>query len=173
MFEVFLSWLNPDREQAGVKYELIRQRLIRVFCCRGCEIPEDLADETINRVIHRIHECSAGYKGDPALYFLGVARKVWLEYVRRRPNVFVTAALPAEGSGREHECLEQCLRDLPADQAVMILNYYSAEPGGHGTIRRQIAREMGIGLNSLRIRVHRIRLRLHDCIIACLRRTGR
>ena len=52
-FEALLGWLDPDRERAGIKYEQIRSGLISFFTGRGhCEA-EDLADETINRVISR------------------------------------------------------------------------------------------------------------------------
>ena len=47
-FDALLNWLDPRREEAGQKYEDIRLRLIKIFTCRGCLEPEDLADETIN-----------------------------------------------------------------------------------------------------------------------------
>src|SRR5262245_4973774 len=52
-FDRFLTWLHPDREQAGQKYEEIRRRLVIIFNARRCPEAEDLADETINRVIRR------------------------------------------------------------------------------------------------------------------------
>jgi len=78
-----LDWLDTDRERAGSKYEAIRLRLIKIFTCRGCQAAEELADETINRVIARIVEIANGYQGDPALYFYGVAQKVFLEDARK------------------------------------------------------------------------------------------
>src|SRR5947209_6617862 len=35
-FDRLLAWLNPDREQAGQRYEEIRRRLIKIFARRGC-----------------------------------------------------------------------------------------------------------------------------------------
>src|SRR5580700_5918445 len=49
--EVFLNYLDADRERAGEKYETIRQKLLTLFRCNGCWTAEDLADETIDRVI--------------------------------------------------------------------------------------------------------------------------
>ncbi len=72
-FDQLLAWLNSDREQAGKKYEEIRKRLITIFTCRGCLIPEDLTDETIDRVVMKIPDLAGSYVGDPALYFYGVA----------------------------------------------------------------------------------------------------
>src|SRR5262245_21687271 len=52
-FDRLLLWLNPDRDKAGEKYEWIRKRLIKIFVCRGCNVPEELADKTINRVARK------------------------------------------------------------------------------------------------------------------------
>jgi hypothetical protein len=41
-FDALLDWLDPDREQAGIKYEQIRLRLIKIFTGRGCSDAEDL-----------------------------------------------------------------------------------------------------------------------------------
>ena len=80
--------MHPDRDQAGQKYEDIRRRLIRIFIHRGCITAEDLADETINRVARKVREVRDNYNpgDDPALYFYGVARNVYREYLKRRPE---------------------------------------------------------------------------------------
>ena len=41
-FDLMLSWLNPDRDFAGIKYEQIRNKLISRFRHLGCSDPEDL-----------------------------------------------------------------------------------------------------------------------------------
>ena len=48
MFDRFLFWLDPNREEAAIKYEAIRRKLIKIFTCRGCIDAEDLADVTID-----------------------------------------------------------------------------------------------------------------------------
>ena len=72
-FDQLLAWLDPNREQAGRRYEDIRRKLVKIFVSRGCIIAEELADETINRVAMKVHEIVDTYTGDPALYFYGVA----------------------------------------------------------------------------------------------------
>ena len=57
-FDRLLHWLDPEPTQAGAKYERIRHKLVKIFVYRGSNIPEDLADETINRVAER-NEISA------------------------------------------------------------------------------------------------------------------
>src|SRR5215471_19931644 len=82
-FDQLLEWLGPDREHGALRYEEIRRRLIKIFVCRGCRAAEELTDETIDRVTSKLVDVAPGYKGDPALYFFGVAHKVHLEYVRK------------------------------------------------------------------------------------------
>src|ERR687885_224752 len=84
-FDSLLAWLDADRDQAGEKYECIRLRLIKIFTCRGRPDAEELADETINRVTLKATQVAKDYVGDPALYFYGVAQKVFLESVRPHP----------------------------------------------------------------------------------------
>jgi hypothetical protein len=55
-FDGLLTWLSPDREQAGRKYEEIRLRLIKIYTRRGCTTPEELADEVFNRVTKKLPE---------------------------------------------------------------------------------------------------------------------
>ena len=65
------------------KYEAIRQRLIKFFALKGSENPEELADETINRVASQSEEIGE-FAGDPSAYFYGLARKVWREVMKRQ-----------------------------------------------------------------------------------------
>ena len=51
-----LHWLDHDPDRAGQMYEQIRSGLIKVFLRRGAVYPEELADETINRVARMVRE---------------------------------------------------------------------------------------------------------------------
>jgi RNA polymerase sigma factor (sigma-70 family) len=168
-FDQLLAWLDPDRDAAGVKYEALRKRLIKIFICRGCLEAEELADETINRVTSKVGEVSKDYLGDPALYFYGVAQKVSLEYLRKRPvakaPLTVTQSNEIE---QEYECLEQCMSRLPSDNHQLVIRYYQEEKHAKIDNRKQLAEELGIAVNALRIRAHRIRLQLQQCVRSCL-----
>jgi len=83
-FNTLLSWLDRNRETAGQKYEKIRRRLIRIFYGRGCFEAEELADETINRVIRKLPQLLDDYAGEPALYFYGVANNIYQEWLRKQ-----------------------------------------------------------------------------------------
>jgi DNA-directed RNA polymerase specialized sigma24 family protein len=169
--DTLLAWLSPDRDEAGAKYEAIRARLIRIFTSRGCVEPEDLADETINRVIARLGDVAGGYKGDPALYFYGVAKKVRQEYNKQKLRAAPELPPPVkEGVEQEHACLEECMLALPAEQRRLLLEYYQGDKGLKIKSRRRLAQELHIALNALRIRAYRIRATLQRCVEACMAR---
>jgi DNA-directed RNA polymerase specialized sigma24 family protein len=169
-FEKLLHWLNPNREQAGRKYEEIRRKLIKILTCRGCTCPEELADETINRVTRKVPEIIDNYVGDPALYFYGVAQKVHLEYVRKRPALVPPPAPdPPEDTERDYECLERCMNRLTLKCRELVLEYYQEEKKAKIDRRKKLADRLGIAVNALRIRAHRIRASLQECVFQCIK----
>jgi DNA-directed RNA polymerase specialized sigma24 family protein len=180
-FDSLLSWLDPDPEQAGRKYEAIRTRLIKIFTSRGCREAEDIADETINRVTARVAEVAREYSGDPALYFYGVAQKVLLEYGRKTSgrlahvpvdSASITLSTPpqvlVEDIEPEYQCLEHCLSRLPPENRGLVERYYQQDKQAKIDHRKMLATELGIALNALRIRAHRIRQTLQRCVVDCL-----
>lgn len=173
-FEALLAWLDPDRERGAEKYEEIRRRLIKILRCRGCGEAEALADETIDRVAEKVAGLAAGYQGDPSYYFYGVAHKVFLESVRKGRAVQVALPPPPPNdpadSEREHDCLERCLATLPQATREMILQYYGGEKGEKIRRRRELASGLGVAPNALRIRAHRVRASLYECVRECLGR---
>jgi DNA-directed RNA polymerase specialized sigma24 family protein len=165
----FLAWLHPDPDQAGEKYEEVRRRLIKIFACRGCGCPEELADETVNRVIRKVPEIAENYVGDPSLYFCGVARYVHHEYLKGKPIPQLPP--PADEPSRteeEYECLEKCIESLPTRSKELFLQYYQEEKRAKIENRKRLADRLGIELNALRIRACRIRMNLHACVLDCL-----
>ena len=168
-FDALLEWLDPNRDVAGRKYELIRDRLIKIFSCRGCGEPEDLADETINRVTSKLPSVETNFVGDPSRYFYGVANKVHLEYRRRKP-----APEPPPSAGydesieTEFECLERCMEKLTAETRTLVIEYYQDERQAKIDHRKALAEKLGIAINALRIRACRIRASLEKCVTNCV-----
>ena len=166
-FEELLSWLAPDPEAAGRQYELVRQKLMTMFRCRGCSFPEDMADETINRVIRKLPKIKPGYVGNPINYFCGVARRIYLEYTR--PPAF-QKPLPASPAEKESEALLQrldsALSRLAQADRELILSYYQGEGPNKIEHRRRMAGQLGITPNTLRLRIYRIRSQLKDYLQA-------
>ncbi len=171
-FDKLLDWLDSDREQAGIKYEEIRRRLIKIFTGRGCEDSEDLADETINRVTSKLDEIKLEFQGDRARYFYGVANKVLMEYQRPKPSPPPTPS-PSDSTRSEQEsrCLEDCIAGLSEENRYLLLEYYGAEGKDKIEKRKRLAKKLGIAPNALRIRAYRIRLALQQCVEKCIERS--
>jgi RNA polymerase sigma factor (sigma-70 family) len=171
-FDAFLAWLDPDRDRAGEKYEEIRRKLIRIFAHRGCSIAEELTDEAINRVSRKVPDIAGTYVGDPALYFYGVAQNIFLEHVKKKPDPKpVPPPEPAEEVERNYACLDHCMEGLDGVSRELILKYYQQEKRAKIDHRKELADRLGITLNSLRMRVHRIKAILQQCVGECLKQS--
>ena len=180
-FEAFLVWLSRDNASGARKYEEVRQKLILLFRFRGCSDPEELADETIDRTARAVLKPGFAYEGDPMAYFLGVARNVYYES-QRRQRVFnresiseVYPELPAREDGSRDEeirsaCLERCLDALYPDKKALLLRYYRHDKRAKIDDRQLLAEQEGIGLNTLRIQVFRLRNTVRQCMEKCMSR---
>jgi DNA-directed RNA polymerase specialized sigma24 family protein len=168
-FDALLDWLDSDREQAAIKYEDIRRRLIKIFTGRACVEAEDLADETINRVTSRLSLIKEKFTGDRARYFFGVANKVYMEHMRRKqPQAPPPPPADSNQVELEFRCLEHCIESLSEENRYLLLKYYGAEGGSKVDRRKELAEELGIAPNALRIRAYRIRLGLQECVEKCI-----
>ncbi|HEU5460555.1 MAG TPA: hypothetical protein VFU83_08665 [Pyrinomonadaceae bacterium] len=169
-FDALLEWLDPDREKAGQRYEVIRAGLIRIFVSNGLSDAEHYADVVIDRVIKRLPEIRATYVGDPAKYFHGVARNIFRE--ARRQKEIATDVLPTPEPRIEpsemSECLSRCLGLLPPDKQAFILDYHLFK--GHEKVEhhRQMAGELSITEGALRTRAHHLRITLEKCVLECI-----
>ena len=168
-FDRLLTWLDQDRDRAAEIYEKIRWRLVAILASRGCLTPEELADETIDRVARRVADIQNTYEGDKAIYFLGVMNNVHHEYLRRPPVPRLVES-EADSDTREatYLCLDNCLSKLAPHARLLIERYYSADKRAKIDARRLIARDFGIKAGTLRLRALRIRDRLQTCIEQCL-----
>jgi DNA-directed RNA polymerase specialized sigma24 family protein len=186
-FDRLLAELHPDSERAGERYEKIRQKLVKLFQWRGCLIAEECADETFNRVAHKICEGTRLWGDDPYSYFHGVALNVLREYWRSPERMAKTleeitpaqalSANPEELWLREMEhmekerlleCLNRCLQKLPTENLHLITRYHQGEEAPNKVRRKELARTLGIPLNALRIRAYRIRIQIEECVEHCL-----
>jgi DNA-directed RNA polymerase specialized sigma24 family protein len=144
-----------------------------MFESRGCAEAEDMADDTFDRVVRKVPEIVGAYVGDPALYCYGVGRKVRLERCRQTP-VPPPVPLPDHWDEREprYACLDDCMKELPADDQRLALLYHTDDGRAKIDRRRELAEQLGITLNALRIRLCRIHVTLKDCISKCLKKKG-
>src|SRR5882672_7356884 len=146
-FDRLLSWLDPEPERAGLIYERIRWRLIAILASRGCAVPEELADETIDRVARRVADIQDTYIGDKAIYFLGVMNNVHHEYLKRKKIPTSPEAVDdVQTKEKTHQCLDKCLDKLAANSRSMIERYYTTDKWAKIDLRKQIAAEFGVSL---------------------------
>ena len=170
----FLGALDPDLQGAAEQYEHVRSSLARYFHWRGALFPERDADETIDRVARKLQEIQVD---DVYIYTLGVARNVAHESLRAQSKEqaqlaasdrFSSEALADAPFDRRLKCCETCLANLPPPQSDLVLAYYEGEKQTKIANRQKLAEKSGIPIESLRIKIHRIRGRLESCINQCV-----
>ena len=184
-FRHFLHWLDEGVDSGGERYLEMRRRLARYFDRKNCLSPDELADETLSRVAHKLEEKGSITDLSPAHYCYVIARFVFLEYLRGNPHAqssFEEAAQPAvqislsgspgtdpESPDQEklHECLEHCLRQLSDKDRELILEYYQGEQRAKAERRSRLAARLGLSMNALSIRACRIRDKLEVCVRKC------
>jgi DNA-directed RNA polymerase specialized sigma24 family protein len=188
-FRQFLIWLDDGVDSAGERYLEMRRRLARYFDRRNCSSPDELADETLNRVARKLEEKGEIVGASPAHYCYIVAKFVFLEFGRRREHN-QTSLDDAQGSGRVmpylavpsrpdvdavakeklFDCLERCLDKLQPEDRELILDYYRGEQRAKIERRAELAARFGLTLNALSIRACRIRGKLEICVSAYVQR---
>ena len=165
-FDKLLRWLDPDRDTAGEIYARIEIRVIRIFSSRGCCDAEDLADKTYNVVITKIDWLTENYVGDPALYFYAVAKKIYLESLRKKRPLPVPPPPDPEPEKvvEMRDYLDDCLDELSSADRDIAIRYHEGEKGEKIKNRQKLAEELDISRNALRIKVYYLHTRLRDCI---------
>jgi DNA-directed RNA polymerase specialized sigma24 family protein len=188
-FHRLLKWLNgenEDTDSGGQKYEEMREKLISYFDRRNCKSPEDLADETLNRVALKLYEKGYITNVTPAQFCFIKARQVLHEYWRRPDlkeialeDMLVTD--PPDGQPflvdnpddlqdeqeRRMRCLEHCLQNLKRPDHDLIIKYYYGEERVKIDNRQNLANELGISSKALVVRALRIRKKLEECVEKC------
>ena len=178
-FDNLLGWLSDDREEAGKKYEEIRNGLVRFFRMRDCADPLALTDDTLNRVADKIPKEKTDREKIPLKYIYGFAINVYHEYCRLtvKKEIQLDLNLPLIESSSQNSpnierndlnCLEKCLAEIPLDDRAMMLKYYSEESSARFELRRQMAEGMNIKTTTLHTKVHRIKNNLRKCIDICM-----
>src|SRR5690242_4388211 len=81
-FNGLLVYLDAGSNSEGQNYLQIRDRLVRFFDRKNCLTPDELADETLNRVARRLEEEGSIQSDSPAKFCYTIARYVFLESLR-------------------------------------------------------------------------------------------
>ncbi len=165
-----LARLNPDSALAGEEYEKLRTRLIYFFERKGCRIPDELGDETINRMARKIEE---GLEiKDVFKFSFGVARLVLLEHWddskrewERLDDRFSSPLIDQEFDDHRLDCMKKCLQGISPEERNLIVQNCTLNKNG----REKAALGMGLTINAYRLRVFRIRARLNRCYEKCVK----
>lgn len=176
IFEKFLDLFDEDREQAGRKYVALRRRLERFFEWRNCENTAALTDVVFDRVMKKMIE-GEEIKNIEA-YAVTVAKFVLMENRREAlrnkeldentPEINKTKEdLVDQLKDKRLGCLDKCLAELPADKKRLLISYFDTDERTLIPTRRRLADELGKNLNSLRIRVCRLKAKLEKCTKKC------
>lgn len=171
-FNKLLAWFSPEREVAAETYNKIQMRLTKIFSAHGCGDPESLTNETFDRILSKIDWLTENYVGDPLHYFCAVARNIIKEDYRER---VVARAVPVENPVAEdkeaellYQCLDECMEKLSRHGQRLLISYYEEQGNEKIVNRRKLARELGITITALRLRVFHLRSQLKVCMEICL-----
>ena len=168
-FEGLLSALADNRDAAAVAYAELRQRIAGLFRWWGAADPDGLADLTLDRAARRLQEGASVERGEFGAYVRGVARMVFYETARQPAPLSLDRDPIAEVDTTAEaalSCLDGCLGSLSSDDRQLVLRYY--EGSNPIAVRQQLARALNISPTALRLRTHRIRLRLEACVTSCV-----
>jgi RNA polymerase sigma factor (sigma-70 family) len=173
-----LAALSPEYDKAGQEYELVRLKLHRFFEWRGCNAGDRLADEVFDRVMRRLDE--GQIISNIKAYVYSVAKFVLKEWLKEKEHTSLTsdtsdAAVDLQSTADEDNsprihCFEECLGRLPDEEREILIEYYTGEKREKIEGRTKLAAKLNISVNALRIRVHRIRKELEECVRTCMGR---
>jgi DNA-directed RNA polymerase specialized sigma24 family protein len=174
-FDKLLIRLDADREQAGVQYNHLHGKLVNYFRFKGLSSPEDAADETLDRVGAKLW--GGEEIRDVEGYSFGVARIIALEHQRKQARKLAALdvlkyihSLTLHPDERVFNLMRRCLSHLPAKDRDLIAKYFVEASGDDlMRLRLELAEKLEVTLNTLRLRIHRLRLKLESCLLAGMR----
>lgn len=194
-FEVLLKRLNTNQRLAEEKYLIIRNKLIIFFRTRGYSQTDlELADKTIDRAARKLLEQENNQSENSETqnvlsdsYFLSVAHFVLKEHQRGVKPTVAIEDLPiatnqlAINNNQEQKlieyeqtelttkCFNECLSNFPIEQKLLIIEYFSVEIT-KAEQRQFLADKLGININALRVKAHRLRQDLVKCVENCVKK---
>jgi DNA-directed RNA polymerase specialized sigma24 family protein len=186
-FQRLLNWLDQGTDSQGQSYLEMQRRLVNYFDRKNIPNPDDMAEETLNRVAMRLEEEGITESEAPARYCYIVARFVLMEQLRSNQRTEALVAemkyktevnalhLLDEAENDQKEamlnCLERCINELEPISREIIMRYYGGTARAKIANRRDLAGVLGLSQNALSIRAFRIRQKLEECVKQCVAKT--
>lgn len=169
-FKPLLERLSSDPKVAEQKWAMLYERLTRFFEWRRSVSAEDLAQETLIRVLRILEFDNRDIPNIPA-FALGVARNVLHESWRAQRNVESLESVPKSEIDKialarfqdskldnlnSHEqaiYLREALQTLNQEEFALLRSYLSSDSA-------ELARSLGIPIQHVRVKIMRLRKRI-------------
>ena len=167
MFQVLLDRLGSDPETAGKEYERLRSGLANYFRVKGLFRSLDLADLTLDRVANLLSEKEVT---DLDGFCFGVARLICMEQYRAEHRQRAAHENFANNANEDHYeekygIMRKCLETLAAQDQELLKAYYTElSPRARSAYREKLAQQTGVSIDHLRLRIHRLRRKLENCL---------
>jgi hypothetical protein len=171
IFAGLLRQLHTDADTAAREYARLREKLLGYFDLRGDHDPDTAADATLDRAAAKL---AAGVEApNVGRYCLGIARMVALERQREAQRERAAfqhfheerAARLDEQTEAALRLMADCLEKLSDADRELLAAYCRRAPGEkHARRRTALAAAQQMAPATLRLRVHRLRQKLHDCV---------
>ena|SRR5687767_1269404 len=168
-----------------------REKLIRRFILEFRDDAEDLANETLKRVLRDLERDKTQLTTSIEAFISGFATNIIHEARKqssRRDVPLDDLAAEKEPCSMSPEelllacseeedlrtCLKQCLDELHRSDREMLISYYDLEVAEKlKAARQRIARSLGFTISQLRKRTFKLRKELEACIKNCVARRNR
>ncbi|HUR98011.1 MAG TPA: hypothetical protein VMZ26_08115, partial [Pyrinomonadaceae bacterium] len=170
-YPMLLAALSSDAQGAPEAYLKLRCALVRFFQLKGVDDAEKAADETVDRVSAKLGE--GVLVQDPVKYSFGVARLVFLEDLRKTEKTkkalrefrSESERLSVAGDEDYYAHMRECFTKLSETNQTLLRSYFADLPRTQlDEQRRQIALGLGGSVNSVRLKIFRLRRQLEDCV---------
>ncbi len=188
--ERLLSYFDDNPEIAQEKLLRCRQKLIRRFSAERCYDAEDLASETLERVLTALDKNPHRVSTQIEAFISGFATMIVHESHRRpvlkedplddlapanepRTSPMEELLITLSEQDDLRNCLERCLDQLDSRERKTLINYYSTESGEKAkTVRRNMALSLGLTSGQLRKLAFNLRSRVEVFTRQCLEGRG-
>ena len=170
-YPTLLAALSSDAATAPAAFLKPRGSLVRFFQLKSDGDAEHAADETLDRVSAKFGE--GVIIVDPVKYSFGVARLVFLENLRKTEKAkkalkefrSESDRLSGDDALDGYTRMRECFSKLSATNQALLKSYFANLRGRQlDNERHQLASKIGGSLNSLRLKIFRLRRQLEDCV---------
>ncbi|HEX8000893.1 MAG TPA: sigma-70 family RNA polymerase sigma factor [Pyrinomonadaceae bacterium] len=187
----FLRRLDPDPGLAEEKLLRLRQRIIAYLERRNVPsaVAEELVQEAILIVLQQLEAERPRSEEIQSIekYIWGIT-KIYLKqhwrvpdekgepldpevHGRPRPGGVRGGAEEKEFEQLREECVRHCLQEVPPEERDAFVEYAQLEKRDEKRTE-ELAERLGISRNYFYLRMHRLRKKLEECCLTCLKRHG-